>query len=274
MKDLFDLTGHIAVITGGSGLLGLQHARALLQNKCNVQIWDINTKAMESAELNLRKEFPNGQIYTRLVDVSSEEQVINATKYLSENFGRISILINNAAINPKFESDSISAASHFENYSVEIWNQEIQIGLTGAMICSKHIGTHMAKHGGGTILNISSDLSVISPDQRIYHRPGQDDIHQYKKPVSYSVIKTGLVGLTKFLATYWMDAAVRVNCLSPGGVFENQDQIFVENLISRIPMSRMANYDEYVGAIQFLCSDASKYMTGQNVVIDGGRSIW
>jgi len=274
MKDLFDLTGRTAVITGGSGFLGVQHARSLLQKGCAVIIWDINLLAMEEARAKLSSEFPSQSIQIREIDVSSEREVMNEIMYFESNSVVLDILINNAAINPKFDNVSPDKSSHFESYSIETWNKEIGVGLTGAMLCSKHVGSHMANKGGGVILNISSDLSVISPDQRIYERPGIPKELQFRKPVSYSVIKAGLVGLTRFLATYWAEANIRVNSLSPGGVYENQDSVFVENLVSRIPMSRMAKFDEYVGAIQFLCSDASEYMTGQNIVIDGGRTVW
>jgi len=274
MKDLFDLTGRKAIITGGSGLLGVQHSRALLQRNCGVVIWDINSQEMENAVLKLLDEFPGADIQIQKVNISSELEITKAISFFESKSMRIDILINNAAINPKFRSESKESSSHFESYSIETWNQEIEVGLTGAMLCSKHIGSHMVRQGGGVILNISSDLSVIAPDQRIYEKPGIAKEFQFKKPVSYSVIKSGLVGLTKFLATYWADQNIRVNSLSPGGVFENQDSDFVENLISRIPMARMANLDEYIGAIQYLCSDASDYMTGQNIVIDGGRSVW
>ncbi len=274
MKDLFDLSGRTAIITGGSGLLGVQHARALLQRDCNVVIWDINYLEMENARVELIEEFKGRQIQIQQIDVTSEREIAKAISIFESKSEKISILINNAAVNPKFNSESNSESSHFERYSIETWNKEIEVGLTGAMLCSKHIGSHMAQNGGGVILNISSDLSVISPDQRIYEKLGIPSERQFKKPVSYSVIKAGLVGLTKFLATYWAEANIRVNSLSPGGVFENQDSEFVKKLTSRIPMSRMADIDEYIGAIQYLCSDASDYMTGQNIVIDGGRSVW
>jgi NAD(P)-dependent dehydrogenase (short-subunit alcohol dehydrogenase family) len=274
MNDLFDLTGRTAIITGGSGLLGKQHARALLQKNCNILIWDINRIEMNLTMTKLIREFPEKSIEFKQIDVSSETEIVSAISDYDLNQKKIDILINNAALNPKFENKTKNGSSHFESYSVETWNKEIAVGLTGAMLCSKHLGAHMARSGGGVILNISSDLSVISPDQRIYEKPGIPSDLQFKKPASYSVIKAGLVGLTKFLATYWVNERVRVNSLSPGGVYENQDELFVENLISRIPMSRMAEVDEYVGAVQFLCSDASSYMTGQNIVIDGGRSVW
>lgn len=274
MKDLFDLVGKKAIITGGAGMLGIQHSRALLQIGCKVEIWDIDSNALKKADILLQEEFKGQSVSQRVVNITNEKEIELAVQTYLSSSEKIDILINNAALNPKFQINSTNRDSHFENYSLENWNQEIAVGLTGSMLCSKHVGTHMASFGGGVILNIASDLSLISPDQRIYEIPELEGHEQFKKPVSYSVVKSGLVGLTKFLSTYWADKGVRANSLSPGGVYEKQDQNFVENLISRIPMARMANVDEYIGAIQFLCSDASSYMNGHNMVIDGGRSIW
>jgi NAD(P)-dependent dehydrogenase (short-subunit alcohol dehydrogenase family) len=272
VRDLFDLTGKRAIVTGGAGLLGIQHARALLLKNCEIDLWDIDSKALQIAQSTLEAEFPDSSVISTTIDISSEEAVASEVQGYRDSYKSISILINNAALNPKFSSSSSS--SQFENYSINNWNQEIEVGLTGAMLCSKHVGTYMASLGSGVIVNIASDLSVISPDQRIYKLPGEEAHSQFKKPVSYSVIKTGLIGLTKFLSTYWAENGIRANALSPGGVNDNQDPFFVQNLITRIPMARMAEADEYIGAIQFLCSDASSYMNGQNLVIDGGRSIW
>ena len=161
-----------------------------------------------------------------------------------------------------------------ESFSLKDWNLEISIGLTGAFLCSQVFGTAMARQSkGGCILNIASDLSVISPDQRLYMKDDVLPENQPVKPITYSVIKSGLLGLTRYLSTYWSSSGVRSNCLSPGGVYNGHDEIFVKKLSDLIPLGRMAKIDEYVGAIQFLASDASSYMNGQNLVIDGGRSV-
>ena len=161
--------------------------------------------------------------------------------------------------------------TNLENFSLDLWNKEISVGLTGAFLCSKLIGSYMKKNkNGGVILNISSDLSVISPDQRLYSRNG---VKNYK-PVSYSVIKTGLIGLTRYLATYWASQKIRCNALSPGGIESKQDKSFKSKIKKLIPLGRMAKPDEYRSVLQFLCSDASNYLNGQNIVMDGGRSIW
>ena len=162
----------------------------------------------------------------------------------------------------------------FENFSVEQWSQELAVGLTGALLGCQVFGVHMARQQSGVIINISSDLGLIAPDQRLYRKSGLPDSEQPVKPVTYSVIKHGLIGLTRYLATYWADRHVRVNALAPGGVRTDQPEEFVQKLSSLIPLGRMASRDEYKGAIVFLASDASSYMTGATLVVDGGRSCW
>jgi NAD(P)-dependent dehydrogenase (short-subunit alcohol dehydrogenase family) len=166
------------------------------------------------------------------------------------------------------------AWSRLERFPVEQWDADIAVGLTGAFLCSQTFGTEMARRGKGVVLNIASDLAIIAPDQRIYRQPDRSEDQQPVKPVSYSVVKTGLIGLTRYLATYWADKGVRVNAISLGGVYNDQPIDFVQKLTELVPLRRMADVDEYQGAIVFLCSDASSYMTGSNLVIDGGRTTW
>jgi NAD(P)-dependent dehydrogenase (short-subunit alcohol dehydrogenase family) len=271
----FDLTGKWGLVTGGAGLLGKQHSIALLELGANLVIWDVDESKLLDLNSQLRQEFPKARIIATCVDITSETDVKNEKTKLNKASIAVSILINNAALNPKYTSNETKLNfSRVENLSLEDWNNQILVGLTGAFICSKIFGSEMAEVGYGIILNISSDLSVISPDQRIYKIGGIVDTDQPVKPITYSVIKSGLIGLTKYLSTYWSDKGVRVNALSPGGVYENQDQEFVSKLTKLIPLGRMANADEYRSAVQFLCSDASSYMTGQNLIIDGGRSVW
>lgn len=195
---------------------------------------------------------------------------------LSVSGTRIDILVNNAAIDPKVKKGhGIIETSRIENFSIDQWNLQVAVGLTGAFLCSQVFGTLMAADNkGGVILNIASDLSAISPDQRLYRKNGLADELQPVKPVTYSVIKAGLVGLTRYLATYWADKGVRANALSPGGIYNGQGDEFVQRLTSLIPLNRMADANEYRAAVQFLCSDASAYMNGQNIIMDGGRSVW
>ena len=208
--------------------------------------------------------------------VTSKNSILKLYEVLEKLGIDINILINNAALNPKVEKDNDhNYLRRFESFDIEDWNLELAVGLTGAFLCSQVFGSDMAKkEKGGCILNIASDLSVISPDQRIYMKDELDDKNQLVKPVTYSVIKTGIIGLTKYLATYWIGSNIRCNALSPGGIYTSQPDDFVVKLSNLIPLGRMARKNEYRSAIQFLCSDASSYMNGHNLIMDGGRSIW
>jgi len=272
----YDLTGRTALVTGAGGLLGRQHTAALVDVGARVIVTDIGPSQCEAAITAVRAIAPGADLVPVTIDVTSQESVQAAAFDLTSRGISIDILVNNAAIDPKVTSTpGVMHSSRFEAFPVPQWQMEIAVGLTGAMLCSQVFGGAMAKRGRGVILNIASDLGVIAPDQRIYRQPNiARSEEQPVKPVTYSVIKHGLIGLTKYLATYWADRGVRVNAISPGGVFNNQDPAFVEKLTRLIPMGRMAHVDEYRAAIQFLCSDASSYMTGQNMVIDGGRSVW
>lgn len=272
--EKYDLTGKVALVTGGGGLLGRQHASALLESGATVVLADISIQALAVARTTLLNESPSAQILTKVMDVSNPADIRRVAESLDGL--RVDILINNAAIDPKVTGDSgLADTSRMENFPLLQWEQQIAVGLTGAFLCSQVFGSGMARDGlGGVILNIASDLSVIAPDQRLYEVQGLSADQQPVKPVSYSVIKAGLVGLTRYLATYWATSGVRANALSPGGVQNEQGHEFVQNLISRIPMGRMASPDEYRATIQFLCSDASSYLNGQNIVMDGGRSVW
>ena len=266
----FDLAGRRALITGAGGLLGPEHGGALLECSASIILTDVWQDSVHEAAAKLRDAFPTATIETAALDVTDP----TAVSKLADDLGPIDILVNNAAIDPKVKIDGAKQLRRLEAFPLDHWELELKVGLTGAFLCAQAFGRQMARASRGVILNIASDLSVIAPDQRLYRQPGLSDDQQPVKPVTYSVIKTGLVGLTRYIATYWADRGVRCNALSPGGVRTDQPEDFVQRLSSLIPMGRMASRDEYRAAVQFLCSDASRYMTGQNVVIDGGRSMW
>jgi len=274
--EKFGLTGKTALITGAAGLLGIEHAAALLESGATVVLTDIGEAGLTSASVYLARNSDSGRILTRRMDVCQPDVIRAVAAELAASGRRVDILVNNAAIDPKVKGEEgVLETSRIENFPLDQWTSQVAVGLTGAFLCSQVFGAAMAKDGkGGVILNIASDLSVFSPDQRLYRKEGLSDDRQPVKPVTYSVIKAGLVGLTRYLATYWADKGVRCNALSPGGVFNGQGEEFVQRLSSLIPLNRMANKDEYRAAVQFLCSDASAYMNGQNIVMDGGRSTW
>jgi len=272
----YDLTGRTALVTGAGGLLGRQHVAALCEAGARVVVTEIKLAQAEAAIAALKQAAPSADLIALALDVTAQDSVRAASEQLAGRGVTVDILVNNAAIDPKVTSSpGVMHSSRFEAFPVPQWQTEIAVGLTGAMLCAQEFGGQMARRGRGVILNIASDLGVIAPDQRLYRQPHVTrEEEQPVKPVTYSVIKHGLIGLTKYLATYWADHGVRVNAISPGGVFNNQDPAFVERLTRLIPMGRMAEVDEYRAAVQFLCSDASSYMTGQNLVMDGGRSVW
>jgi NAD(P)-dependent dehydrogenase (short-subunit alcohol dehydrogenase family) len=273
IQSLFDLSGRVAIVTGGAGLLGSHHGAILAAAGANVVLLDLaRTSPWTRAE---QLQLAHGTECLGLAaDITSEESLFQVRDTILKKFGHIDILINNAANNPKVEADSDNKQwSRLENFPLAVWNADIAVGLTGAFLCSRIFGAEMARRSRGVIVNVASDLGVIAPDQRLYRKEGLPEDQQPVKPVTYSVVKTGLIGLTRYLSTYWTTQQIRVNAISPGGVFTGQPEEFTSKLHQLIPMGRMAREDEYEGAILFLCSDASSYMTGHNLIVDGGRSV-
>jgi NAD(P)-dependent dehydrogenase (short-subunit alcohol dehydrogenase family) len=273
LSELFGLHERVAVITGGAGLLGTKHAEIIAEAGGTPVLIDLPAANPAARAEAISKKF-NVPALGLGGDITDLAQVESMRDDILGRFQRVDILINNAANNPKMERREGRNFSRMEDFPIEIWEADLRVGLTGAFLCSRVFGTEMARRKGGVILNIASDLAVIAPDQRLYREPGLPESDQPVKPVTYSVVKSGLIGLTRYLATYWHESGVRANAISPGGIYNNQPDEFVTRLSGLIPMGRMAHADEYKGAILFLCSDASSYMTGANLIVDGGRSCW
>lgn len=273
--DKFKITGKVCVITGGAGLLGQKHAEAVIEGEGIPILLDISQEALNNAQMRLKRQYPSAEIGVYRVDITKQSELERVRDELVKKYGRIDILINNAANNPKVEDKGDNFGNiRFDNFPLEIWNADILVGLTGAFLCAKVFGMVMEQSKSGVLLNISSDLGIIAPDQRIYRKEGLEEAEQTIKPVTYSVIKHGLLGLTKYLATYWADKGIRVNAVCPGGIYNGQDEQFLAKLTSLIPMGRMADKDEYKATVLYLISDASSYMTGSTIIVDGGRTCW
>ncbi len=274
--DKFNLKNKVAIVTGGAGFLGRMHIESIIEANGTAIILDISQELIDKTLVVLHKKYGNEcNVEGYAVDITKKEDIHRISQVILKKYNSIDILINNAANNPKVEGNSKNMrAIQFENFPLDMWNDDVEVGLTGAFICSQVFGAIMEKQRQGVILNISSDLGIVAPDQRIYKKEGVSDSEQNFKPVTYSVIKHGLIGLSKYLATYYADKNIRVNTLCPAGVYNGQDEEFIKRLTNLIPMGRMAREDEYKSTILYLVSDASSYMTGSTVIVDGGRTCW
>ncbi len=270
---MFDLTGRVAILTGGAGMLGRQYTRTLLDAGAKVVVADLNADQAAAAAAAAMAE-AGGEAIGHGVDVRQKPDVEKMVTAASERFGRVDILINNAAIDPKFDAATAAQqANTFEDYPLELWQQSLDVNLTGAFLCSQAVGRLMVRQRRGAIVNICSTYGVVAPDQRLYQREGEPEQKLFK-PAAYSVTKAGIAHLTRYLAASWGAVGIRVNTLTPGGVFNAQDEEFVTKYSARTPLGRMAEQHEMTGAMLFLVSDASSYMTGANVVVDGGWTAW
>ncbi|MCR5250483.1 MAG: SDR family oxidoreductase [Lachnospiraceae bacterium] len=272
----FEIPGKVCIVTGGGGLIGMKHTEAIVEGGGVAVLLDIVPEGMERVKAGVKEEYgEDAQVECFVTDITSREALEKVRDALLEKYGHIDVLINNAANNPKVEGGSKNlGAIRFHNFPLDIWNQDLAVGLSGAMLCAQVFGEVMEKQQNGVVLNISSDYGLIAPDQRIYRKEGLPEEEQTVKPVSYSVVKHGLIGLTKYLAVYWADKGIRVNTLCPASLENGQDPEFQEKIGKLIPLGRMSRPDEYVCTILYMISDAATYMTGATVVLDGGRTIW
>lgn len=280
MKNIYlnrlNIKGKVCVVTGGGGLIGMKHSEAILEGGGIPVLLDIVPTGMERVKKSLKEEYGDDIVVeTYVTDITDRDKLVAVREDLLKKYGHVDVLINNAANNPKVEGGSKNlGAIRFHNFPVEMWNQDIAVGLTGAFLCAQVFGEQMEKQNKGVILNISSDYGIIAPDQRIYRKEGVPEDEQTVKPVSYSVVKHAIIGLTKYLAVYWASKGIRVNTLCPASLSNGQDEEFVSKISQLIPLGRMSNPDEYVCTILYMISDATTYMTGATVILDGGRTIW
>lgn len=266
--ELFSLKNKTAIVTGAAGLLGRRHCEALAEAGANVVVADLNKNLCDDIATQLPTES-----YGFELDVTNRESLEKLRDFAIEKFSTIDVLVNNAAINDMFENPKAAAEeSKFENYPLEKWNASVNVNLTGVFLCSQVIGSVMAKSGSGSIINIASTYGITAPDQSLYK--DEEGNQNFYKPPAYSATKGAVIMFTKYLAAYWGNKGVRVNTLSPGGVENNQDDFFVESYSKKTPLGRMAKPTDYKGAIIFLASDASSYMTGANLIVDGGWTTW
>ena len=274
LKKLFRLDNKVIVITGATGLLGRKHAEAVACYGGIPILLDLSQQTVDIFASELNDKYKTDSVGFA-IDITDEKAIENNVKQLVEKFGKIDGLVNNAANNPKVEDSNEINFSRLENFPLSVWHNDVAVGLTGAFLCAKHYAYQIAQNPkGGSIVNISSDLGLIAPDQRLYKKNNVDEDKQNVKPVTYSVVKTGLIGLTRYLATYWADKNVRCNAMCPGGVDIGQPEEFLKEVNARIPMDRLAEADEYQGALIWMLSDASSYLNGSIIPIDGGRVSW
>ncbi|MGA7192596.1 MAG: SDR family oxidoreductase [Anaerolineales bacterium] len=273
IQEKFDLKDRVAIVTGGAGLLGAEFCKTLAEAGASVAVVDLNIVVAKKVADALNKDGYNVKGFG--VDITKPDSVKQLVASVLSDFGRLDILVNSAALDPKFDPDAASkgiAPGNFEDYPLADWNAALNVNLTGMFLITQACVKPMIEHGKkGSIINICSTYGLNGPDQRIYIKDGKRVAF---KPVYYTVTKAGVLGFTKYLAAYYADTEIRVNALTPGGVFNNHEEYFVKNYSAKTILGRMARKDEMNGALLFLASDASSYMTGNNVVVDGGWTAW
>lgn len=273
IQEKFDLTGRVALVTGGVGLLGAEFCRTLAEAGAVVAVLDLNELASQAVAKSLTSS--GYRALAIPTDITQADSVNAAVDNVLSAFGRIDILVNSAALDPKFDPDAVNKGitpGAFEDYPLDLWNSALNVNLTGMFLMTQACVRPMIEQGKkGSIINICSTYGLNGPDQRIYVKDGTRVAF---KPVYYTVTKAGVMGFTKYLAAYYAETEIRVNALTPGGVFNNHEDYFVRNYSAKTILGRMARKDEMNGALLFLASDASSYMTGNNVVVDGGWTAW
>ena len=273
IQEKFDLKDRVAIVTGGAGLLGTEFCKTLAEAGASVAVVDLNIEAAKKVADALTKD--GYRVKGFGTDITKPDSVKGLVASVLSDFGRLDVLVNSAALDPKFDPDAASkgiAPGNFEDYPLDQWNAALNVNLTGMFLITQACVKPMIEHGKkGSIINICSTYGLNGPDQRIYIKDGKRVAF---KPVYYTVTKAGVLGFTKYLAAYYADTEIRVNALTPGGVFNNHEEYFVKNYSAKTILGRMARKDEMNGALLFLASDASSYMTGNNVVVDGGWTAW
>ena len=268
----FSLAGRVAVVTGAAGLLGRRHCRALAAAGALVTATDLDAGACAAVAEELLQQGATAAMGWA-ADITRPDSVGALREAVLGRFGRIDVLVNNAALNEKVESPlAAGEVLRFENFPLALWEDSLRVNVTGTFLCCQRLGAEMARRGAGSIVNLASTYAVVAPDQALYRQP--DGTQTFFKSAAYPTTKGAVLALTRFLAAYWGRSGVRVNALSPGGVENGQDPGFVARYAARTPLGRMADPSDYEGALVFLASDASRYMTGANLVVDGGWTVW
>ena len=268
MLKEFSLEGKVAIVTGALGLIGKEHCRGLAEAGANVVVTDLDdAKCKEFAQTLSVESIGVG------ADITKEDSVAALLGEVMKKWGHVDVLVNNAAINEKFENpEQAGEQSKFENFPLDMFRESIEVNVIGMFICSKIIGSQMAKQGKGSIINIASTYGIVGPDQSIYI--DENGEQKFYKTAAYPTTKGAVLNFTRFLAAYWGKSGIRVNTLSPGGVQNNQDPHFIKLYSQKTPLNRMSKASEYQGGVVYLASDASSYVTGSNLVIDGGWTAW
>jgi NAD(P)-dependent dehydrogenase (short-subunit alcohol dehydrogenase family) len=273
IQEKFDLSGRVAVVTGGVGLLGTEFCRTLAEAGATIAVVDLNASASQAVADSLANS--GYKALALPTDITQPDSVNAAVEKILSAFGRLDVLVNSAALDPKFDPEAVNKGitpGAFEDYPLDLWNSALNVNLTGMFLMTQACVRPMLEQGKkGSIINICSTYGLNGPDQRIYIKDGQRVAF---KPIYYTVTKAGVMGFTKYLAAYYAETEIRVNALTPGGVFNNHEDYFVKNYAAKTILGRMAKKDEMNGALLFLASDASSYMTGNNVVVDGGWTAW